>query len=76
MSFQSLRKQLITRNLIISDVTVHSYRPNIVMLDNTLKEAHSVGSEIPNSQRPSQHHHREAPELYRLERRVDKQYGN
>ena len=33
---------------IITDRTVHNYWPNIVMLDKTTKEAHSVDAAIPN----------------------------
>jgi hypothetical protein len=59
---------------IIPTQTTHNNRPDIVILDKTIKEAHSIHVAIPNGHPPHHphHHHREAPEVYRLERRTYK----
>jgi len=46
-------------------------RPDTATLDITIKDAHSTDVAIPKSQ-TTQHHHREAPEVYTLERRACK----
>jgi len=56
---------------IITDRSVHNNKPDIIILHSTTTAAYSTDVAIPQSQ-PSQHHHREAPEVRRLERRVCK----
>ena len=66
-----LQLQAIIRQSVKADRTVHNNRSDIAVFDIIMKEAHSVDTAIPNSHDPSQHHHRGAPQVYRLERRAD-----
>jgi hypothetical protein len=49
--------------------TVHNNRPDTVMFDKTIKQAYLTDAATPQ---PSQHTHRETPEVHRLERRANK----
>jgi len=57
----------------IPDRTVLNNRPDIpvVMFDKTIKEAYLIYVAIHKSQ-PSQNHHRESPEVHRLEKAAGK----
>ena len=52
-----------------TDQSICNNRPDIVILDKTKKEAHLRGMSNSQQSWPSLHHHQEAPEVYRLERR-------
>jgi len=51
------------------ELSMYNNKLAIVILDKTIKEAYLKGRSISPKSRPSQHHHRESPEVYTLERR-------
>ena len=60
---------------IITDRTIRNNRPDIIILDSTIKEAYLRDAAILKSQ-PSHHHHREAPEVNKFGRRACKNMAN
>jgi len=66
--FQNATYNMYYDRFIITDRSVHNNKPDIITLHTTTTAAHSTDVAIPQSQ-SSQHHHREAPEVRRLERR-------
>jgi len=45
--------------------------PDTVKLDRTIRKAYVIDAAIPNIQSP-QHHYREAPEIYKPQRRANR----
>jgi hypothetical protein len=55
-----------------TDQIVHNNRPDRVILDKSIKEAHLLDAAIPCSQQTQQHHQQEALEIYRPNGRANK----